>query len=415
MATSPLVDSDAAVLRHHGRLFRARWHDWCLKPPARSRGRPPSITKRPAAAASCARAAAATHRMNGQRRRDLTVTRSGAERRPLHPAAMRLAVAAGCFGARFYRVTLSLALLFALSHRAPDAAGAAAAGITAPPARACKRRWEHSGALPRTPPPMGITGLHEVIAETTAKLRAKARAVRGSSPMPPTEGCGLVSLMRTSIDLALRRASARRAREALAELRRARSTASPRLSSRLLDLNTRPVETEGAWDRALTDLCQLVTEAGAGGAGKAERRPAHPLTAPDEQRQLYCTARCGKRSTTSCPTACKFAPRHPHRGSRRSQPRPRASLRGQRHDYGPGIPPAYRETIFAPLPPAPPPQTWRQPIHRIVPPRPPRPRSLTIARGSPSARQPAPSWMRAADCRGALRSGPAAGVAVYRC
>lgn len=354
MATSPLVDS-VRPFAPSGDLFGP---DGALVMSYPPQPRLPALDSKasplllPAAPGAAPRLS--THvEPDGQRRRDLTVT-VAAPSGGLY--TLRLCASLSQLDASahaFYRVTLSLALLFALFLIVLQT-------LQARRLRARLHRLrEHMAALregdfERPLPPDAaadeITELHEVIAEATAKLRAARAGQKRLIADAAHELRTPLTLMRTSIDLALRRERPpAELCEALAELRREVDRLAA-LCQRLLDLNA---VGQGAWDRTLTDLGQLVAEAVLAARAEAERRGLLiQLAAPGEAAPALLHESAVRQAIDNLlSNALKFAPRgtiievhvDPASATRAR------SLRVSVRDYGPGIPPAYRETIFAPF------------------------------------------------------------------
>jgi signal transduction histidine kinase len=292
---------------------------------------------------------------DGQRRRDLTVT-------VVAPAGglyeLRLCASLWQLDASsraFYRTTLSLALLFALGLIVLQT-------LQARRLRArLQRLGDHMAALregnfDRTLPPDAATDeiaeLHDVIAEATAKLRAARAGEKRLLADAAHELRTPLTLMRTSIDLALRRErSPAELREALAETRREVDRLTS-LCQSLLDLNA---VGQGAWDRTLTDLRALVGEAVLAARAEAEARglliqleSASEAAAP----VLLHESAVRQALDNLLSNALKFAPRGSTVEVVVEAPlgpgRPRC-WRVSVRDHGPGVPSAHRETIFAPF------------------------------------------------------------------
>lgn len=352
MATSPLVDSvrpfapsgdlfgpdGALVMSYPPRLASDSSVPQRLLPG--KPGEPPRLT---------------THiEPDGRRRRDLTVT-VAAPAGGLYTLRLRASLSQITASTRaFYQVTLSLALLFVLFLIVLQT-------LQARRLRArLHRLGEHMAALregdfERPLPPDSATDeiaeLHEVIAEATAKLRAARAGHKRLIADAAHELRTPLTLMRTSIDLALRRErQPAELREALVETRREVDRLTS-LCQSLLDLSA---VGQGAWDRTLTDLRALVAEAVLAARAEAERRGLliQFLAPGDAAPALLHESAVRQAIDNLLSNALKFAPR----GSTievavdaASTPgRPR-SLRVSVRDHGPGVPPAYRETIFAPF------------------------------------------------------------------
>lgn len=298
---------------------------------------------------------------DGQRRRDLTVT-VAAPVGGLYTLRLCASLSQLDASARaFYRVTLSLGLLFALFLIVLQT-------LQARRLRARLRRLGahmaalREGDLDRALPPDAardeLAELHEVIAEATAKLRAARAGEKRLIADAAHELRTPLTLMRTSIDLALRRERpAAELREALAETRREVDRLTS-LCQSLLDLSA---VGQGAWDRTLTDLPALVGEAVLAARAEAEARGLLiQLVVPSEAAAPALLHESAVRQAVDnlLSNALKFAPRgstvEVRVDSVSVAGRPR-SFRVSVQDRGPGVPPAHRETIFAPfrqLPPA---------------------------------------------------------------
>jgi signal transduction histidine kinase len=254
----------------------------------------------------------------------------------------------------FYRVTLSLALLFALALIVLQTLQARRLRARLHRLRehmAALREGDFERALPPDAARDEIAELHEVIAEATAKLRAARAGQQRLIADAAHELRTPLTLMRTSIDLALRRERPpAELREALAETRREVDRLTS-LCRSLLDLNA---VGQGAWDRTLSDLRAIVNEAVLAGRAEAEARGLLiAVRATDDAAAPALLHESAVRQALDnlLGNALKFAPR----GSTievdisvAAGSRPR-SLRVSVRDYGPGIPKAHRETIFAPF------------------------------------------------------------------
>jgi signal transduction histidine kinase len=361
MATSPLVESvrpfapSGDLYGPDGRLVTSYPPRPASLPPESQP--PPVLLPGPPGAAP----QLTTHdEAGGLRRRDLTVT-------ILAPTGglytLRLCASLSQLDAStraFYRMTFSLVLLFALGLVALQTAAAG------------RLRWrlqrlsQHMAALregdfDRMLPPDAtrdeIAELHEVIAAATAKLLAARAGEKRLIADAAHELRTPLTLMRTSIDLALRRQrNPEELREALSDVRREVERLAS-LCKSLLDLSAIG---QGAWDRTLCVLPGLV-----GDAVQAARAEA-------EERGLLIELRLSGGSALLAPlllhesavrqavdnllsNALKFAPRSSTilvtaevlltDDSAERGRRVRISVR----DFGPGVPAALRQTIFAPF------------------------------------------------------------------
>lgn len=363
MSTSPLVDS-VRPFAPSGDLFGpdgALVVSYPPRPPSRlPTDGSPGERLLPATPGAAPRLT--THREpDGQRRRDLTVT-------VVAPAGglytLRLCASLSQLDASaraFYRVTLSLGLVFALFLivlQTLQARRLRARLQRLGQHMAALREGDFDRALPPDAARDELAELHEVIAEATAKLRAARAGEKRLIADAAHELRTPLTLMRTSIDLALRRERPpAELREALAETRREVDRLTS-LCQSLLDLNA---VGQGAWDRTLTDLPALVGEAVLAARAEAEARGLLiQLVVPSEGSAPALLQESAVRQAVDnlLSNALKFAPRgstvEVRVDSASAAGRPR-SFRVSVQDRGPGVPPAHRETIFAPfrqLPPA---------------------------------------------------------------
>jgi two-component system, OmpR family, sensor kinase len=205
------------------------------------------------------------------------------------------------------------------------------------------------GKLDAVPPPAEgadeIAELARVVAEATEKLRlarsAQDRLVADAAHELRTP----LTLMRTSIDLALRRR--RDVPELVAALEETRREVDrlARLATRLLDLATAG---RGAWDRAPGDLVPVV--AGAAEAIRAEAEVKGVLVqveAPGPVGAVFDANGIRQAVDNLLANAVRFSP--PGRGVLVTVAREDGVVRIAVQDEGPGIPAAERERVFEPF------------------------------------------------------------------
>lgn len=204
------------------------------------------------------------------------------------------------------------------------------------------------GALTEAPPPDDghdeIASLREVLAETTARLQQARAAQDRLLANAAHELRTPLTLMRTALDLALRRErSPEELREALSDAR-AEVERLTRLATALLDM----AAAERGWDRTPGDLAALVDDATEAVRAAAEERgvwleveverPARARFHPMALRQAL---------DNLLANALRFAPKGTAitvQLARRG-----ACWRLSVRDRGPGISPEQREAIFAPF------------------------------------------------------------------
>jgi signal transduction histidine kinase len=248
----------------------------------------------------------------------------------------------------FYRVTLSLAGLFALALLALQTVQARRlAGRLL--ALSQHMQALRAGNLDQAPPADRsgdeIAHLRDVIAEATGKLAAAREAQERLIADAAHELRTPLTLMRTSIDLALRKQrDARELREALAETRKEVDRLAA-LAGNLLDL---AAIGRGAWDRQAGDLLDVAREAVEGARAEAEERGLLiQLCADAPAPALFHAGAMRQALDNLLSNAIKFSP-------------PGGIIEmalqtsGSRHliivqDQGPGIAEAEREAVFAPF------------------------------------------------------------------
>lgn len=204
------------------------------------------------------------------------------------------------------------------------------------------------GALDAQPEPDPgadeVAALREVLAATTTQLK-RAREVQDRLLADAAHELRTpLTLMRTSLDLALRRErTPEELREALTEAR-AEVDRLARLATALLDM----AAAGRGWDAVPTDLAALVDEATEGARAAAEQRGTwfevstpRPATA-----QVNATA-LRQALDNLLANALRFAPKGT--AIRVTLAARGSSWRLSVRDEGPGIPEAQREAVFAPF------------------------------------------------------------------
>ncbi|MCY1023596.1 HAMP domain-containing sensor histidine kinase [Pyxidicoccus sp. MSG2] len=190
-----------------------------------------------------------------------------------------------------------------------------------------------------------IGELRAVLAEATQRLRGAREAQERLIADAAHELRTPLSLMRTTMDLALRRE--REPEELRASLREARREVERLavLAGSLLDLAS---VGRGAWDRKKGDLAVVVAQAVEGARAEAERRGLliH-LDAPEPAEAHFDAGGLRQAVDNLLANALKFSPEG-------GEIRVRLSREAERYrvsvsDDGPGIPPAAREAVFAPF------------------------------------------------------------------
>lgn len=356
MATSPLVES-VRLFAPTGDLFGPDGRLVMSYPPRTSApdqppeillpgipGRPPELRTR--------------LRADGVRFRELTVT-VAAPRGGLYMLRLAASLAQLDGSARaFYRTTLSLAMLF----------GAALFVLQAVQARRLKARLAvlraHVAALREgqldhdladDPKRDEIGELHHVLRETTAKLRAARSGQERLLADAAHELRTPLGLMRTSLDLALRKPRPpEELRASMEEVRREVI----RLSTLCQQLLDRFALGQAEWDRVLVNLHALAVEAAQAARAAAEARGVliEIDDAADIQINGHAPAlRQGLDNLLS--NALRYAPR----GSsiRVELAKAGGLIRLAVRDDGPGVAPELRASLFAPF--------WRERRHAAEP------------------------------------------------
>ncbi|WP_426731388.1 ATP-binding protein [Myxococcus faecalis] len=244
--------------------------------------------------------------------------------------------------ALFLAVSLGLALLVVQTWQARKLARRLVA-ITRHLRRL--REGDFSHAPVEDPARDEIGQLRAVLAEATERLRgareAQERLIAGAAHELRTP----LTLMRTSMDLALRRERSREElRVGLEEARREVDRLAV-LAGNLLDL---AVAGRGAWDRKQGDLSRLVAQAVEGARAEAERRGLlirAEVSAPAEA--LFDAGSLRQAVDNVLSNAMKFSPAG-------SEIQVRLVREGERYqvrvaDAGPGIPLAEHQAVFEPF------------------------------------------------------------------
>lgn len=291
----------------------------------------------------------------GDRRRELTVTVAAPDG-GLYTLRLCASLSQLDASARaFYRTTLSLALLFALgllSLQTVQARRLAGRLLRLQRHMAMLRAGDFDHALQPDRARDEVAALHDVIAEATVQLKAarlgQERLVADAAHELRTP----LTLMRTSLDLALRKPrTAEELRQALGDTRREVDRLAA-LAKSLLDLST---ARQAAWDRSRHDLRALLNDAVVAARAEAENAALLiELRTPERPVMAMVHAGAVRQAVDNLlSNALKFAPR----GStitvtvaqsteqRGSPPLWRITVR----DHGPGIPEAQRQSIFAPF------------------------------------------------------------------
>lgn len=190
-----------------------------------------------------------------------------------------------------------------------------------------------------------IAQVRQVLAEVTDKLRGASEAQDRLIADAAHELRTPLTLMRTRMDLALRRE--RGAEELRASFREARSEVERLavLAGELLDL---AAARRGEWDRKKADLAAVVLQAVEAARAEAEVRGLLiRLEAPAREEAWFDPGGVRQAVDNLLANALKFSPRGGEIRVRlwREQGRVLISVA----DEGPGIPPAEREAVFAPF------------------------------------------------------------------
>ena len=354
MATSPLVDS-VRPFAPSGDLFGPDGRLVMSYPPRPAHPNPPEHSDHPGDDPRLLPGSpgepprlSTSREPDGSRRRDLTVT-VAAPAGGLYTLRLRASLSQLDASTRaFSRVTLSGAVLFALGLIL----------LQTLHARTLRARLErlaaHMAALREgdfehaPPPDRGadeIAELGAVIAEATAKLRAARAGEKRLVADAAHELRTPLTLMRTSLDLALRRPrEPAELRAALFDARREvdRLTA---LCKSLLDLSAIG---QAAWDRTTADLADLAQDAVVAARAEAEARGLL-ITLHTGRPAPARVHEGGVRQALDnlLSNALKFAPR----GStvEVAVQRSGTSYRLTVRDHGPGIAAEQRENVFAPF------------------------------------------------------------------
>ncbi|TQF13122.1 HAMP domain-containing histidine kinase [Myxococcus llanfairpwllgwyngyllgogerychwyrndrobwllllantysiliogogogochensis] len=190
-----------------------------------------------------------------------------------------------------------------------------------------------------------IGQLRAVLAEATERLRGaretQERLIAGAAHELRTP----LTLMRTSMDLALRRErTPEELRASMLDSRREVDRLAV-LAGNLLDL---AVAGRGAWDRKRGDLSQLVMQAVEGARAEAERRGMLiRLDAPGPAEASFDAGGLRQAVDNLLSNALKFSPEGGEIHVRLMREGGRYQVRVA--DLGPGIPQAEREAVFEPF------------------------------------------------------------------
>jgi signal transduction histidine kinase len=248
----------------------------------------------------------------------------------------------------YYRMAFSMAALL----------GLLLLGVQTLQARRLSRRLDamtghlghlREGDFSRAPPEDRerdeIGELRGVLAEATERLRGAREAQERLIADAAHELRTPLTLMRTSMDLALRRE--REPEELRASLRDARREVDrlAALAGRLLDL---AAVGRGAWDRKKGDLAEVVSQAVEGARAEAEQRGLLiRLDAPGPAEARFDAGGLRQAVDNLLSNALKFSPAGGEIRVRLS--REGTSYRVSVADDGPGIPPGQRDAVFAPF------------------------------------------------------------------
>ncbi len=204
------------------------------------------------------------------------------------------------------------------------------------------------GELDAAPEPDGehdeVAALREVLAATTMQLR-RARQVQDRLLADAAHELRTpLTLMRTTLDLALRRErSAEELREALADAR-AEVDRLALLASALLDM----AAAGQGWDTSQGDLAAVLDEAAEGARAAAEERGVWLEVDCERPAHARFNAMALRQAVDNLVSnALRFAPKGT--AIELSLKRRGAGWRIAVRDRGPGIPEAQREAVFAPF------------------------------------------------------------------
>ncbi|NVJ27093.1 HAMP domain-containing histidine kinase [Myxococcus sp. AM011] len=190
-----------------------------------------------------------------------------------------------------------------------------------------------------------IGQLRAVLAEATERLRGaretQERLIAGAAHELRTP----LTLMRTSMDLALRRErTPEELRASMLDSRREVDRLAV-LAGNLLDL---AVAGRGGWDRKRGDLSQLLSQAVEGARAEAERRGQMiRVDAPGPAEASFDAGGLRQAVDNLLSNALKFSPEGGEIHVRLVREGGRYQVRVA--DLGPGIPPAEREVVFEPF------------------------------------------------------------------
>lgn len=346
MATSPLIDS-VRLFAPTGDLFGPDGQLVMSYPPRVSlKEQPPEIL--PPGVPGQSPKLYTHRRPDGERCRELTVT-VAAPRGGLY--TLRLAASLEQLdgsAAAFYRTTLSLAVLFGVVLFGLQAAAArglrARLGLLSSHIAAL-REGQLDQDLPDEPHRDEIGELHRVLQQTTAKLRSARAAQERLLADAAHELKTPLGLMRTSLDLALRRERPKEElRQAMEEVR----GEVVRLGALCQQLLDRFALEQAEWARSPVSLFGLSTAAAQSARAEAETRGVLiEVEGPKDVTVSGHEPALRQALDNLLGNALKFAP--PGSSIHIHIERGESVVRLAVQDQGPGISPDRRNELFAPF------------------------------------------------------------------